>query len=778
MTQVLEGANPSVVDSEDTKDIHYFHKWLKAAKKGAKRHWDDGKAAYEEYEYDATDTSKRSANTQGRYPLYWSSVKTLEPAYYARSPKIRADRSFEINDELANTACLIIERLGNYLMRGSDFDAVMSATVLDFINADKAAPQIIYEVDRVVTKQKVQLQPDEFGALLMPDGLPPEPGAEILSDESGQYVEIENVREIPRVRAAVLPYNEVLHTPDAKMPSEITEMAYYFCMTKERALERFGEEKLKNYSWKTSKSYSDDEDDRKENNLDSVGKYLDGWEIFCKDTKKIYWVSEGYKEDFLDVKDDDYKLRSFFPSPNFAISSKPSKSLYPTPAYVHCEPTLKKLHNMQGRIFKLVDAIRRRCLVDGSSPELLEAINDLSDREYITVKNLQSIVEKQGLANMIHWVPIQELVQAIPELTSLQDEFKNQFYEWFGVPDILRGFSDPIQTAAATEIQQQAAHDRFKKDKKRIQDLARDTLEMMIDMALEKFPTEHLVEVCGMNFTDPAAMNNFMEVIEWLKNDEMRLIRVEVETDSTTFVNDAIEQRQAQDVANLVTAGLDKIAALAGTPDAAAYVPVALQTLLLTLETLPGGKKSESAIKQAVKSLLEKAQNPPPPPPPPPDYEAMKIQLQQAKLEADRSKFELQQQTDAFKAQVDAQTEQQRLSLEAQQNSFNNYIKEREQLAKEREQVFAEQLQSAYLMIDEMKAQMLTKEQAAEEIRLAMEAETARISALKPEPPVIQTPPAPNIPTINVHVGGKKMTKLVTDELGNPIGAISETVPE
>lgn len=129
------------VDERNTPD--FWRRWIKSAEKASKAFWDRSAEAWAEYENQTCidDEVPRA------FPIYWSSCKTLEPAYYSRTPTITTQRRFEQKDEVALTASLIVERLGRYLVDECEFDAAMQASVQDFIHADKTCTQLLYDHD-------------------------------------------------------------------------------------------------------------------------------------------------------------------------------------------------------------------------------------------------------------------------------------------------------------------------------------------------------------------------------------------------------------------------------------------------------------------------------------------------------------------------------------------------------------------------------------------------------------------------------------------------------
>ena len=737
----------------------HWQRWISASKKASDQHWKDAKAAWAEYEHqpdgnDPTQTQQKTA----AYPIYWSSVKTIEPAYYSRTPKVTTTRRFELKDDVAATACLIGERFGQYLIEACDFDAVIQSAVGEFIHGDKATTQLIYDVE-------IEEVPKRIALMQVEGGFTDETGApyaeEVFRDEQGFFGQgVDPQPKNQKIHLAPLSFDDVLHTPDARTASEVCDMAFKFCLSEHEASERFPKEVIQKISWKLTKG---EEGDRH----DIPGKFVEGWEIYCKETERVYWYSDQYNEGLLDAKDDPYKLRNFFPAPPFIIGSKPRKSLYPTPAYTHCRDVIRALHEQTYKVYELIRGIRRRALIDGSMPELAMALQDAGDNEFIAVKNIQAIVEKGGLGNVIQYIPVQELVDAISELSGLEEKFKQAFYEWFGVPDILRGSSDPVETAAAQEVKASSAHDRFKYQKKQVAQLVRDSIEMMVDLGVQVFPAERIANIVGIQFMSPEEQQRFPVALELLKNDDARLIRIDIDTDSMSFLDQQLKQQRVNQAVQTVTTGLKTVADMSqGDPT---FLPVGLHAVLLSLEHLEAGKQFQEGVRKAVESLIQAKENPPETPPPP-DYEQMKIELAAQK----------QSNEAAFK-QKELEQKELKLALDAQKQVNDSQLDKFRAEMERQVQEFAMQIEAQRLQIEGFNSQMAARESEMEEIRLAREADVESMKsavelASKQAPAEAQAPQIinvqpPSIPPITIvneaQRSGTKTIQVMRDELGN-----------
>lgn len=731
----------------ERETFKFWQDWFQAAYHGKnpKRHRKETREAWDEYEKDDNYADERS-NLKRSYPVYWSSCKTLEPAYYARQPDPRAKRRFGVKDRDAMNASKIAENLANYMIDGCDFDESITKGVGDFIHADKAATQIIYNGKFSKAQKRLNKSDDEEDKYYNEDGSDYDAEYEIQEDDKGYFYEESSV-ESQHIYTAPIPYDEIIHNPDAKCQSDITEMGFYFCMSEEEAEERFPDA-YPRIKFKSGKKESDESKEYEDKNQ-MPGKYMDGWEFWCKKTKMLYWVSFNcLSGELLDKKPDPYGLANFFPVTKFIIGSRPSKHLYPTPAYIHLKDTINQLHQAYNKLFKLIDSIRRRALGNAAIQDFEKLITKGDDLEIIWIENLDEIVKKAegDVRRLLFYIPVDDLVSAISELTSLDEFFNAKFNEFFGVPDILRGVGDPVETARAQAIQAGAAHDRFKWQKSQVQSMVVEAIQMMLDLAFKVFSPEKIWKCAGCDYIFTAdqypspqeAQAAFFRALEILTDDEERLIRIDIRTDSTSFNDEVADNQNRNAITQTLVGGLDKVQGMlaAGQPEFAA---IAMDATITSLEGLHNGDEHIEGFRTRTDSLIQKMMQPPPQQPPPPDYESMKIELGHAKLGLEDSKLQLKK----YEIDMKAQAEQTKNMITQMREQFQQELDRRQQ-------AFTEYIQTNYLQVDNYKAQIHGAEKIAEEERLAKEADTAEaatmIEAFKPKEAEKSQPAA----TINI----------------------------
>lgn len=736
----------------------YWDKWLEKAQNSTafKNYVAQGKQAYREYE--RQDSTEQAAATSGAdpvirlCPIWWSSVDTVRAAYFSRIPKLRVTNEFEWKDVKASVMGLITKRLGEYHIKKNDFYEVITGTVLDFINADKATTQVVYKA----AFEKIPLYSYENGETgeleyyetELEEGLDeyPEPyTGQVIEDGDNIYYN-KLVEEKQEVRLKQLPFDQNLHTPTASSNCEIEDRAFPFTMSRDEAKKRFPKfyEMLpfKNEKGSLEKGEA----------LESPDDFIEGYEIWCKRDGYVYWHIKGFTE-VLDKQKDPYGLEGFFPSPDIILGSKPKEGMYPTPVFSHLRSIVEDLHLCYERVSSLLDGVRRRALVE-NNVELLTALNDLDGETFITVSNLSSMLEKGGIQNLVHFLPVKELVEALAETIQLESHFENRFYQGMGVSDILRGMSDPVETAAAQEIKVFAAQDRFKIRKTQIAHLVRDSIAMMIDLSLNVFSDEKIAKIVGYQYMDQEEQALFPEALALLRNDAERCIRIDIETDTTSYLDDLMRQQRQNVIVNTVNGGLEKAAQMLQYD--AGYALVAMQTVLMSLEGIEGGSEFTSEVKNSITALIQKQQGMQDQPPPP-DIEQLKIQLQNQKLMLENQRMQTDVAIRAQESQLKGQIESQKLMIEAQDKMHKQQLEAAKFQQKAFMDSFMQWATEQGLSIDSFKAQINARESMLEETRLAKEMDVRVIEALsaqpaqspKPEQSPVTIINAPQAPTVN-----------------------------
>lgn len=771
----------------------YWHNWISAAKKAASSHWEISARAYNEYllaESVAKSTSDTVSNPPARFPLFWSSIKNLQPAYYSRTPETVAKRMFDSADHEARVGCIILERLSKYLMSQYPIDDAMIAGTYDFLIADKATARVFFEEESeeitevipVIITQLGEYINANTGEILASDAL-------INQNPDGSlFSEVTSIK-ITKVCTEVLPvaFNDILHTPNAQSWSEVKAIGFRLFLSKQEFSDMFTSKALLNVTFgqKDNDADSGKVTTGSDDQSSKITEGIEVWEIWDKPTKKVMYLCKGAIE-FLKIIDDPYGLRDFFPCAPFIIGTKPPKSLYPTPMFKQLEPMIDQLHRLFTRITKMTSSLRRRGIMDSSMETVIEAINNLDDFEVMGSSHFAQLVESKAKgADPIWYLPLQELAVALREAQELLMNYKQLFFEISGVPDVVRGVTDYRETAQAQQQKGEFYNVRSSWDQHLIQEMARKLIEMQCDLALARMSDEMIIKVCHLESLEPEDLPIVPKALQLLKNDEQRAIRIDIETDSLTFVQNAKKQEEKNLIVQTVMQGLAQVAQIG--QQSPSFLKPAMEMLMMSLRNVDLGKAYEQSVEASIKSLEEAANQPAQTPP---DYEGLKLQIQQTKLGIENGKLELEK----LKTNHDAMTEQAKEAANIEIEKYKLGQKDRELQLKADDQArrqeleaiqigLKKQLDEVYAKLDKQSVEieqyrvlMSEREKMIEEKRLDEKKITDQILLLekRQQEPTSGTPQQPMI--FNVNTASSKKITMQRDPASGALIGVSEVI--
>lgn len=740
-------------DGLEKPNIKYWISQLDAAEDAAKESRKLAKRAWNEYlRVDTTKTTDDNrASNAVFFPLYWASVRMIQPAIYSRTPIPVAEKMFKnLDDNIGRLAATSLEQLASFLTRSTAFDRVQYATRDDYIHAGKATNRVFFESEIEEKTEEIYYTPVQMADPQNPQGQPvtvyvdsqgkqPEPGAELLQDAEGKIYAESRTEALKQVGVELLPVYDydILHNPNARHEAEITFRAFRTPMMKEDAVKRFGKELADKLKYSTLKR------DEEEENEDKGGKnampdlYAEVWEIWDKRTKSVYWVDRRYSKEILDSKPDPYKLKDFFPCPAFMLGTVGNQHMYVTPDHTQLEPIIQQVHAMSRRLKGLIRATRRKGIADIQLEELGRLAEDADEGDFLFLDKFVELIGDGGLEKLIKFFPTKEFVAAASEMAQVLQLYEQKFYDLYGIPDILRGVSDPQETASAQQLKGKFLSLRFSTVQREFQRLVRDDIELMCDLALRMFPQQKLMDIIGVNFWKSEEKPLWGQVYLLLQNDQDRAVRINIETDSTITMNQNADIEQRNYLAKTIFEGVAQIAQ-AGQANPA-LMPLLMETLLLVVGGLQKGKDLEATARKVLTASLQAQQQPQQPPPPDPKMAQVQMQMQKNQMDAQLAGQKLQM------AQAELQFKGQQLQVELQKiaASADN---ERTRTALDAQIAqFNSQLESMKFGLDQQYLELDMKERFLTEARLQQEAQA------EPEQPKAGATGAGDV---HLHIGG------------------------
>ena len=610
-----------------------YKKWAEAGRKIVRRYRDE---------------RKDSTNIDVRFNILWSNVKTLKPAVYSRAPNIEVSRRFKDQNDVGRVASIILERTIDYELRQyGDFHSALSNTVEDRLLPGRGVAWIRYE-PKIETQEEPQLTDDiedegseagETEAYGMAGKVEP---LEIVSDE--------------RTPVDYVFWDDFAHLP-ARTWEEVTWVARRVYMSKDEGLERFGDV-FENVSLTYSREKDPQNDDNNQNVVQDDKKAV-VWEIWCKPSKKVYWIADGFDE-LLDERDDPLELECFFPCPKPLFSTVTTDSLIPVADFKLYQDQADEIDEISGRIAHLTKALKVMGVYAADEPSLARLLKEGQDAVLIPVENWPAFMEKGGLGQAIQLVPLADIIGTLQQLYQARDACKQVIYETTGLSDILRGATVANETATAQGIKAQFASIRLNEMKDEVARFARDILRMKAEIICSRYQPDIILQVSGIaNTPDGQNPQLVAAAIQLLKNEPIRNYNIDIETDSMVEIDQQSEKQDRVEFLGAASSFLEKaVQASQVAPD---ILPVVTQMLLFGIRGFKIGRELEGTFEQFQQQITQKVQQQQQNPQPNPAAQEMqaKMQLEQAKAQAEAQKAEMDAQIEKYKADLKAQTDMQ-----------------------------------------------------------------------------------------------------------------------
>lgn len=410
--------------------------------------------------------------------LFWASFEILKPAVYARPPRPAVAPLFRDNRPLLKTAAELLERAAVSAFVRTSIDDVMCEVRDDLIFTGRGVMWLRYE-----------------------------------KDTDGQRVCVEH-----------LDRTDFLHEPARKW-SEVGWVAGGFWMTRDELKKRFT--KLKGNQLDAAK-YLLRRDDQTNSENQTLTAKARVWEVWHKADNRVYWVTEGV-DVLLDDGEPHLKLSGFFPCPRPAFGTLRRRSLVPVPDWERYAVHFRKISDLTGRIYSLLDAVRMKGLVAGGG-EVGDAIEQIirDDSDQIIVPVPGAALMATG-GTLVVWLPLQELAQAIQGLIEARGQLISDFYELSGISDIMRGATEAEETLGAQRLKSQYGSVRVRCKIDELQRVAADAVKIAAEVIAEKFSKETLLEMAQMEIPSKADIKARIEEIEAAAEAELSALAEQAE---------------------------------------------------------------------------------------------------------------------------------------------------------------------------------------------------------------------------------------------------------
>jgi hypothetical protein len=564
-----------------------------------------------------------NADAVSKYNIFWANVQILKSALYATPPSPTVTRQYgDAKDDVARTAALILERILTFGLNidDSDMHQAFKAAVEDRLIPGMGQVWLRYEATTEATKPVID---PRTGVELAPAG------SRIVNE---------------RAPADYVYWKDFIWSP-ARTWDEVWWVARRVWLPKARFTARFGKEKYAEI--RNSAEFTEKADGIAPKGF-RKGK-VEIYEVWCRTTRKVHWVC-ACLESSLEEINDPLGLDNFFPCPRPLFATHTTNDVTPRSDYKMAEDQYRELDTLNSRIAALTKALRVVGVYDSQQAELGKVLTG-SELAMIPVTDWAMFAESGGMRKSVDWFPVEQVAGVLEKLMIQRQAVIGQIYELTSISDIMRGSSNPRETAKAQTLKAQYSSVRLQLIQQDVGMFVRHAMRLKAEIVSKHFQPESIANQSQIMFTESA---QFAEpAIALLKDYRASEYRIEVSEESLSMADYTAERELRMEYVTAVGQFISQTAQMAqGMPQALPYI---LRILQWATAAFRGANDIESVFDEAVTA----ATNQPNPP----------AQAEQAPPDNSLQVAQIKAQTDMQIAQMDNQTKVQIAQLQAQKDA-------------------------------------------------------------------------------------------------------------
>jgi hypothetical protein len=552
-------------ENGETWRWNYWRDQLANSIKESKDYLDESERIINIFKGNSYRTSNQAGDTLQVKPVYnilYSNVETLKPLVFSRLPNPRVRKRNLEKNNINKLISIILERNIKRVLEETDAQNVIEQSRDDYLVTKRGVLKVLFEQEIEVKERAVE-EVDEMGNLVQ---------------RAEEYEELGE----KKIFLEYVSYKDIVFSCASKW-EDVDWVAFRHYMTKDELKKKFGR--------KTNLINLDNEvapNTLKDDGKDGIFKKAEVWEIWDKETKKVYFFCEGYDRGLLKIVDDSYNLEKFFNIPRpLGIDSGFDKVNCPIQDYKYYEEQAKELDKISNRIIAILPymsmgGVYSDSLTTDDAETFLQAIERYYPVKMPPDADINKMIRERDLSKLAGvlttlYTERQQTIQAIQEIT--------------GISDIVRGQTQAQETATAQELKGNFAVSRLQPMQQEIEFFCRDTVRIIAELLAENYDIVELVQAAGLKIFDMDEMaekftkeleqqglppeqfgqalqaklkpytneikagqattiNNMIQAAKILKSDKLRGWAIEVETDSTIKVDQNSEKQAALDFSN------------------------------------------------------------------------------------------------------------------------------------------------------------------------------------------------------------------------------------
>jgi hypothetical protein len=478
-------------------------KWLRRVRKIVKRYKD-------------IRTPREEAIT--RFNVLWANTQIRMPALYARNPKASVERRYKDKDPIGRVTSEILERSIQYTLDVVNPTMLTHRqVVLDEELSGRGTVWVRYVPH--IEHKPAKPMPDED------DPANPRPGSDGMATGPQLGGSTSEPGDEGHASQDELAASGVQVTNDADSEADEDELTYEETLVDYVATEDFGHTWARTWDevravWR--KVYLDREElmerfcgkgmltkaEIKQIPLDWSPRTLTDakvpmsrkkavvYEIWDKHKREVIWVIKNFRF-VLDTRPDPCELKDFFPCPRPIYANLANDDLIPVPNFAHYQDQANEVDDLSSRITSITKALKVAGVRDTSAEGLDRLLSEGVENQLIPVEGWAAHKEKGGLAGVYELLPMEEIATTLGFLKDQRQQLIDDIYQLTGISDIVRGLSDPNETATAQQLKGQFSVLRIQDAQQEVQRFCRDEVHIIGEM-IAKYSIETLKGISGV----------------------------------------------------------------------------------------------------------------------------------------------------------------------------------------------------------------------------------------------------------------------------------------
>lgn len=421
-----------------------------------------------------TEQARQDTAGVRQYAMLWSNTEVLKPAVYAKAPKPVVTRRFNDQDPAGRQVSEVLERSVTSIFDRSDVDDTLKLARDDFILVGQGVAWARYEPTFGMNPGNADLGLDPY---------------EEVQDET--------------VCFDFVAWSDFIR-PKSRNWTELPWLARR-CYKDDKE----GEERFSKIVWdkvKAAREQAASKNGRGDGVIPRDTSIV--YEIWSKRDKLVIWVAKNY-EDILDQSPPMYDLHGFYPCPRPAFATMSTDDLTPIPDYVFYQDQAEEINTLTAKIAATEDLLKMLIFYPagasgGISDAIEKALSPYSTSLGVPVPSFTEFKQGGGAGGLVDFFPIDKVTAALNEMLNIRRAMIEDVYQITGISDIIRGASDPNETATAQGIKAQWGGLRIRDKQQEMARIGRDLARITAEIVSEKFQPETIWRMTGLKYPTAA----------------------------------------------------------------------------------------------------------------------------------------------------------------------------------------------------------------------------------------------------------------------------------